>query len=49
MANENLEALLIMQSERESLTAVDNNVIINELCCQSEEMQRLLSYWILNY
>lgn len=44
MSNDNLEALLLMQSERELLTVINNETIINELCCQSQEMKRLLSF-----
>lgn len=44
LSNENLEAFLIMQCERDKLVAVDNETVINRLCEQSEEMKQLLTF-----
>ncbi|KAJ8889933.1 hypothetical protein PR048_009438 [Dryococelus australis] len=40
--NYNLEAFLIMQCERDKHVALDNDMVIDKLCEQSEEMRRLL-------
>ncbi|KAJ8896227.1 hypothetical protein PR048_001570 [Dryococelus australis] len=42
MTNDNLETFWIMQCERDKLVALDNDMIIDKLCEQSEEMRRLL-------
>ncbi|KAJ8883001.1 hypothetical protein PR048_014840 [Dryococelus australis] len=42
MTNGNLESFLIMQCERDKLVALDNVMVIDKLCEQSEEMRRLL-------
>lgn len=42
LTNENLEAFMIMQSEKDFLNAVDPEMIIDKLCESSSEMRRLL-------
>ena len=43
MTDENLEALILMHSERNLLNAVDANYVIDKLCESSMEMKNLLS------
>ena len=43
MTDENLEALILMHSERDLLNAVDANYVIDKLCESSLEMKNLLS------
>lgn len=41
---DNLETLFLMQCERDIVNQVDGDQIINALCSNSKEMQRLLAY-----
>ncbi|KAJ8889287.1 hypothetical protein PR048_008785 [Dryococelus australis] len=42
ITNGNLEAFLIMEHERNKLVALENDMVIEKLCEQSEEMRCLL-------
>ena len=44
LSNENLETLLLMQSETDILNSIDSDTIIDKLCQSSSEMRRLLSF-----
>lgn len=44
LSQSNLESFLMMQIEREKVTAIDNDLIVRELCQQSSEMKRLLEF-----
>lgn len=39
LTNDNLEVFFIIQCERDKLVAVDNDMIINKLCEQSQKMK----------
>lgn len=43
LTNENLEAFVMMQCEKDKLIGLDNEKVIDKLCEQSDELKRLLA------